>query len=93
MLVGWEDEPTLLLRTFKKIFYLVLLKKNTMLFHADRMSLEKWKARTAALCALTSVSILNSDIREQIIRKAALWCCSRGARAVFVCMVSVRIAD
>ena len=38
MLVGWEDEPTLLLRTFKKIFYLVLLKKNTMLFHADRMS-------------------------------------------------------
>ena len=64
-----------------------------MLFHADRMSLEKWKARTAALCALTSVSILNSDIREQIIRKAGLWCGSRGARAVFVCMVSVRIAD
>ena len=83
MLVGWEDEPTLLLRTFKKIFYLVLLKKNTMLFHADRMSLEKWKARTAALCALTSVSILNSDIREQIIRKAGLWCGSHGARAVW----------
>ena len=89
MLVGWEDEPTLLLRTFKKIFYLVLLKKNTMLFHADRMSLEKWKARTAALCALTSVC--PSSTQTYVSRSFARRACGVTAvvRGLYLCVWSL----
>lgn len=61
-----EDEPNLLQKTFKRVYYLMVLKIGV------RKRKEKEKKRITALCALSRVSDLNTDILKKIICLAEL---------------------
>ena len=64
--VIFSNEPSLLQKTFKRVYYLMVLKIGV------RKRKEKEKKRITAVCALSRVSDLNTDMLKKIICLAGL---------------------